>query len=238
MTSYLVQFTGTTPLLTSNLNVEWQDRISAWIKDSANKAISKAGDDRTPAWGWLGRLYYDGGLIVMPADNLNACFADAGRFVPLSGKQTYQRVVCSGMTVKEFYWPIVIDDKTVKVQQFLDLMDEGDTKEDHETKHCALASKNGFELWPKHAALHDSKGGVKKVIRVRPRFDKWSLQGTINVFDDLLTPAIVKQVLTFAGTRVGLGDWRPSSPKKPGHFGLFDVKVSPVKVAKGVNSSE
>jgi hypothetical protein len=221
----------------SNLSVEWQDRVSAWIADGANKGISKPGDDRTPAWGWLGRLYYDGGLIVMPADNLNACFADAGRCIPL-GKGTYQRVVCAGMQVKEFYWPMMVDGKTIKSQQFLDLIDKGDTKEDHQKRHCSLASKNGFDLWPKHAALGDGKGGVKKVIRVRPRFNKWSLQGTIDVFDDRLTPDIVKQILTFAGTRVGLGDWRPSAPKKPGHYGLFDVEISPIKAAKATKSNK
>jgi len=66
-------------------------------------------------------------------------------------------------------------------------------------------------------------------VRVRPRFDNWSCGGTVTVFDDMITTDVLKNILTFAGTYAGLGDWRPSSPKSPGPFGKFTAEVKQVK---------
>jgi hypothetical protein len=52
---------------------------------------------------------------------------------------------------------------------------------------------------------------------VRPRFDKWQLQFTINLLQDERVPAeILKDILTYAGLYVGIGAWRPK-------FGRFKV---------------
>jgi len=62
-----------------------------------------------------------------------------------------------------------------------------------------------------------------RVIRSRPRFDKWKLVFHAS-FDDKIIPAeIVKKMLDYAGENVGIGDWRP-------RFGRFMVtSFKPVK---------
>jgi len=59
-------------------------------------------------------------------------------------------------------------------------------------------------------------GGRSRIMRVRPRFDKWELSFEIEVIDDRISPEVVKEVLNFAGLYKGLGDMRP-------RFGRFKV---------------
>jgi len=55
-----------------------------------------------------------------------------------------------------------------------------------------------------------------KILRCRPRFDKWELTFRIIIKDDRIEPLLVKQVLENAGRFHGVGDYRP-------RFGLFEV---------------
>jgi hypothetical protein len=82
--------------------------------------------------------------------------------------------------------------------------------------HEAAATALGFELFAKAA-----KVGMSKHVRVRPRFNAWSISGSITVVDETITGDILQLILEMAGTYCGLGDWRPSSPGKPGPWGRF-----------------
>lgn len=55
-----------------------------------------------------------------------------------------------------------------------------------------------------------------KVIRTRPRFDKWSLKFTIQYNPDVLNERDVKQIVEKGGEVCALGDYRPK-------FGRFRV---------------
>jgi hypothetical protein len=55
-----------------------------------------------------------------------------------------------------------------------------------------------------------------RILRCRPRFDKWELSFKIIVQDDRIDPLLVKQVLETAGRFHGVGDYRPK-------YGLFKV---------------
>jgi len=55
-----------------------------------------------------------------------------------------------------------------------------------------------------------------RIIRCRPRFDEWSLEFHIQIFDDRIEPLVVKQILENAGKYHGIGDFRP-------RFGLFKL---------------
>ncbi len=66
----------------------------------------------------------------------------------------------------------------------------------------------------------DARGAViqrARVIRWRPRFNKWSLKFTIDILDDdnIAIPTL-KEILERAGTTKGIGDYRP-------RFGRFMV---------------
>lgn len=48
-----------------------------------------------------------------------------------------------------------------------------------------------------------------RVIRARPRLDDWSLSFKIKVLDDQFPREVVKSILDYAGSSVGIGDYRP-----------------------------
>ena len=56
-----------------------------------------------------------------------------------------------------------------------------------------------------------------RIMRARPRFDKWELTFEIQVIDDRIDENIVKEALTYAGLYKGIGDLRP-------RYGRFEVK--------------
>lgn len=220
MNKYEVTITGQTPLLLHNDNLDWADMMDEWRKDPANKKASKAGDDRSPAWRWIGCLYHEDGLIVIPADNLMTMLREGGAKVPTGNRnQTYKAISQSGLVVNEIGWPIVGRKGTVPWGDFESLCDEQDF-----AAHEAKARACGFELFKKRAKI-----GASKHVRVRPRFDTWSASGSITVLDDRITERVLLDILTQGGLYCGLGDWRPSSPSKPGSYGRFTAEVREVK---------
>jgi len=54
----------------------------------------------------------------------------------------------------------------------------------------------------------------------RPRFDAWKISFTLIVDDRMFNEQIVRQLVDDAGTKIGLGDFRPS---RKGPFGRFLV---------------
>ena len=59
MRTVRIELTGKMPLIMHADNIEWADEMEAWRTNPANKAKSKAGDDRTPPWRWIGSLNYN-----------------------------------------------------------------------------------------------------------------------------------------------------------------------------------
>jgi hypothetical protein len=53
----------------------------------------------------------------------------------------------------------------------------------------------------------------------RPRLNEWNLSFSVSV-DDGVSEETLKNILDYAGTYVGIGDWRP---QKKGQFGKFIV---------------
>jgi len=86
-------------------------------------------------------------------------------------------------------------------------------------KQSDSVRKLGFRLFLKRAKI-----GTSKHVRVRPRFDSWSVRGEIETLAPELTFEVVSQLFQLAG-RVGLCDWRPGC-KTPGPFGMFAATVS------------
>jgi hypothetical protein len=55
-----------------------------------------------------------------------------------------------------------------------------------------------------------------RVMRYRPKLNKWALDFTITVLDEQLPVEVVREILDHAGRFVGIGDYRPK-------FGRFQV---------------
>jgi hypothetical protein len=217
MRRYDITITGSTPLLMHPDNIEWADRLEAWKNDPGNKRESKAGDDRSPAWRWIGNLYSDGRLVALPSDNLMRAFMEGGAMVPVPGGKsgkTFKAQSQSGMMVAEPYWPIDIKGANVKISDIQPLMEVKDF-----ALHKARATELGFRLHVKRAKI-----GASKHIRVRPMFETWSAHGTINVWDEQITDRVLADILSYAGQYKGLGDWRPGG-RTPGSFGMFTAQI-------------
>lgn len=217
MRKYEVTITGKTPLLMHADNIDWADRMEAWKNDPANRKNSKAGDDRTPAWRWIGNLYHDDSAICLPSDNLMRAIMEGGAMVPVPGGRsgkTFKSQSQSGMMVNEPFWALQTPGGGVSMSEISELM-----KVDAFSEHKQLVSELGFSLFVKRAKI-----GTSKHIRVRPRFDSWAATGSVSVWDDQITDQVLTDILTYAGQYKGLGDWRPGG-KTPGAFGMFSASV-------------
>lgn len=215
---YQITITGETPLLMHNDNIEWSEYMRRWSLDPANKKISVAGDDRSPAHRWIGSLYTESGWVVIPSDNLMTVLREGGKKCPTGkGQQTFKSQTQSGIVVDQASWRIVGPQGHIPTAAIESLKTEPDF-----VKHEEAARKLGFELFTKRARI-----GASKHVRVRPRFNAWHASGTLTVFDETITHDVLRNILEFAGRYAGIGDWRPSSPKAPGPFGKFTVEITP-----------
>ena len=217
MSRYQFTLTGTSPLLMHADNITFADELQEWRKDPKNKSLSKPGDDRSPAWTWLGGLYCDDKCVAMPADNLAVAIRQAGAKMILKGNKTYKEEAVAGLFIEEEFLPLETPNGTISAAKVMALRDVPEFP-----THLKAAERLGFSLFVKRAAV-----GTSKHVRVRPRFDHWTLRGTISVDSEALKPDILTQLFHLAG-RVGVGSWRPGG-KTPGRFGMFGAELKPTK---------
>lgn len=219
MQTYKVTLTGKTPLLMHFDNIEWADFMAEWQSNPDNKAQSKAGDDRTPAWRWLGCVYHDNQHVVMPQDCIMRCLMNGGAMVPVPGGKsgkTFKSQTQSGMMCVEPSWNLQVDGKPIKWNELKSLQAEKSF-----SKHREAVKQLGFDLLVKRA-----KVGASKHIRVRPQFSAgWALSGTLAVWDEQLTLEALRRIIDFSGQYKGLGDWRPGG-RTPGPYGTFEGTIS------------
>lgn len=216
MRTYRVRLEGKTPLIMHQDNIEWSDRMDQWKLDPKNKAASKPGDDRTPPFRWLGALYHDGQQIVIPSDNVMRCLMAGGAMLPTGkGQKTFKAQTQSGMMAPEIYWPLLLDGRSIPVTDLLENFERRTWEEWNN-----LAAKLGFMLYLKRAKI-----GQSKHIRVRPRFDRWRVEGSLIVLDEAITGDTLAQIGSLSGQYAGLCDWRPGG-KTPGPHGMFEFHVT------------
>lgn len=218
--NYQVTLTGTMPLLLHGDNLDWRAQMTAWRAHPDNKSQSVPGDDRSPAWTWIGGLYHDGQVLGVSSDNLMTAIREGGARVSVPGKRslTYKRQSQSGLVINELLWPIIGPQGAV---QWADI--DALSEEPEFDKHRQAAQAHGFELFAKSARI-----GQSKHVRVRAKFPQWSLSGSITAFDDTITTDVLTSILQAAGRYAGLCDWRPSSPKSPGPYGTFTATIKTV----------
>lgn len=218
MQTYHVTITGLTPLLMHWDNIQWADDMEAWKNDPGNKKNSRAGDDRTPAWRWIGSVYNDGANVVIPSDNLARAMMEGGAMVLVPGGRsgkTFKAQSQSGIRTLEESWALTVNGNAIDYADIDALRQVSDFKE-----HIAAARRLGFDLFVKRA-----KVGASKHIRVRPRFDQWAASGEVAVLDEQITHGVLSDILSYAGKYKGLGDWRPGG-RTPGSYGMFTAEVS------------
>lgn len=214
MQGFKFQIQGVTALIMHSNDVEARDGIEAIRKRMKG---GKPGDDRSPPESWKGYLYTseDTGNICIPSENLLACLLGGGTKVKVGGKETLkshsQRVGFDRLD-----YDLMVNGKAI-AKTLVDKV-TGEFGE-----HAAAARKLGFRLHVKPCTVVNSKH-----IRVRPIFSNWSLSGNFEIEDEDatvlgLTP--LRDLFAACGRLVGIGDWRPSAPKRPGQYGRFTATV-------------
>lgn len=217
MRTYNVTITGKTPLIMHWDNIDWADQMGEWKDDPDNKKLSKAGDDRTPAWRWLGCVYNDGSKVVVPQENLMRSIMEGGAMVPVPGGKngkTFKSQSQSGMMSVDQVWPLTIGGNAIKWAAV-----ESMKRVDSFPDHLNAVRDMGFDLLVKRAKI-----GTSKHIRVRPIFRTWEIAGSIAVWDEQIDLKALTSILEFSGQYKGLGDWRPGG-KTPGPYGTFTVEI-------------
>jgi hypothetical protein len=174
MKEYEVKIEGLTGLLLHNDNIDWADLMTRWQKDPENKGKSKAGDDRTPPWRWIGSLYHDGEHVVVPTDNIAVALRAGAVQIPMDGKKTYKEASQTCIFFPGDSWPIYANGQLVSWDEIVKLQNNNISF----AEQCEAAKALGFTLSVKRARV-----GQSKHIRVRPRFDNWVMIGTVKVDD-------------------------------------------------------
>lgn len=219
MRTFEVTLTGKTPLLMHHDNIDWADFMEEWKSDPANRKSSKAGDDRSPAWRWLGYVYHDGKKLAIPQSNIMKSLMEGGAMVPVPGGRmgkTFKSQTQSGMMSVEPFWTLLIGGKEISWSDVEALKEIGKFADQK-----ISARELGFDLLVKRAAV-----GSSKHVRVRPQFAAgWQAIGSIVVWDEQITDSALRDIFEYAGQYKGLCDWRPGAPKKPGPYGTFEASI-------------
>ena len=223
MNQYQITLTGVTPLLMHDDNLKMQEKVKKWQLDPANKEMNAKGDDRSPAWTWMGYTYHDGRIIGIPSDNLMTLLREGGSKISTGkGTETYKKHTQAGVLIDTAQWPVLVSGGEIDFASIWDkLMGENDFN-----THIDTVEDHNFELLIKNVRV-----GASRHVRVRPMFREWKAAGTLTVIDEETTglkQEMLQRIFDVAGSMCGLGDWRPSSPSKSGTFGKFTTEIEPI----------
>lgn len=78
----------------------------------------------------------------------------------------------------------------------------------------------GKPTWIPDKRRGTNPNGGEMVVIVRPRFDEWSFQATVDINEERAAPERAQQLFQEAGLGIGLCDFRPA---RRGPFGQFEV---------------
>jgi len=139
-------------------------------------------------------LYHDpSGVIVMPTPNIYSALAEAGRHVRLEGKKMVSSL------------------KATLLPSFLTLIGESVP---------LTSSSGGAPEWRPDVRKGTNPNGGEAVAIVRPRFDDWAFTITAEVDLTETSETTIRELFDKAGSRVGLGGFRP---QRKGPFGRFVI---------------
>lgn len=195
-------------------NIEARDRIEAQRKKMKG---GKAGDDRSPPDSWKGYLYVsdETGNICMPTENLLSCLLIGGMKTKVAKMETLkahsQRIMFDRLD-----YDLHVAGRTISMTDIEAIKGEF-------SEHAAAVRQLGFRLHTKPCTV-----GTAKHVRVRPMFGSWSIAGRFDVEKDdetILGLTALRELFDTCGRLVGLSDWRPSSPKRPGQYGRFTATI-------------
>lgn len=119
MRTYEVTLFGKTPLLMHADDIPWSDNIKKYYDDPANSKRGAKGDDRYPAWLWLGKCYTDTeDYLAVTMEMIMGSFC-RGAMKCRNGRSSYKETSQSSIFVVEPFWRLMINNgKTVNMAPF------------------------------------------------------------------------------------------------------------------------
>ncbi len=158
-----------------------------------HKSAMTSGDKGTPREQAEPKCYKNkDGYLFIPGPNAFRCIIDAGKFLK-SGKSK------------------ITTQKSSLVPSFLSI----------EELECAItvngARTKDFEVDSRSVVI-PSTGG--RIMAHRPRLDVWTLNFTLALDEKEADESITRTLVDYAGSKIGLGDFRPD---RKGPFGKFKV---------------
>ena len=217
MKKFKFTLTGFMPLLMHADNIEGSDELQEWRKSPGNKGLSTPGDDRSPGWTWQTYCYHDDEHIVMPSENVMVALRLAGAQMILKKQKTFKELTQSGLLISTEACEFRNNGKQIKWADVVALRDKSFAEQAKAAKSIGIDT-----LFVKRARV-----GTSKHVRVRPKFSRWSVSGTIMVLKPEITTEILQQLFELAG-KAGFCDWRPSG-KTPGPYGQAEAVVDELK---------
>jgi hypothetical protein len=222
---YTLTLVSDTELLMDRDNITFGEDLKRWQKDPVNADKQSPGDDRVPAWGWLGKLHYSetNGLIGVPQGMLAACVRAAATMIPhptAKGSKSLKEVSQSGLLFTETSFPLFVRGQMQDAWHaiaFPDLYQRLATEEQFAV-HEQVAREAGLRLDVRRSKPQYNRSHI----RVRPMFGPWRCVCHMQIVDDILTQNLVRQIFQTAGMYKGIGNWRPSVGRA-GSYGMFSV---------------
>lgn len=170
---------GRTPYLMDPMNDDVLESLRTGVRKPPKR-------DRTLEKEAESKLYKEGGVIGIPAENLFACLREAGVFVKFNGKRNIsnseESLLGGLLTIKDVFLPL-----------------------------------NHGAKWVVDKRRGVNPGDGSGVCIVRPRFDRWSFEATVQFDEDLISEETVRKLFYYGGIK-GMGGHR-----KKGPFGRFTV---------------
>ena len=194
MSTYNVTIEGIRPLIMHNGRLANPlDEHTKALKAAAHKR-QKTDDDviELARLEFMGGLYYDAKEgPVLPADNINACMFEGARVRKLGKVFETCVEVLPGSFGPDYTFGYKLNYK---------------------------GPRDANALWEtsSHRLTKGVRIGQSKVMRTRPKFDKWACTFQIEVTDDGPEKDVILEALTDAGRSKGIGDWTP-------RYGRFEV---------------
>lgn len=168
------------------------------------------------------------------ADPLNKFSKDLKR---VSGKRAKTDADFAEMAKIEWYASLYVDDGKlcIPMEVLEAALVEGAKKQKlgKQTQSTLFVTGNAIlhfdgdkltadELWERGANRLTTGVRIQRnrVMRTRPRIEKWWCEAEVQFDDKILDPAKITEIVTTTGREIGIGDWRPK-------FGRFTA--SPIK---------
>lgn len=133
------------------------------------------------------------GIPYLPTENFMACLISAGMYIRLDGKRQ--------MSTRT----------STMLPGFLSI----------ENPYLPLMGQNqSAATWEVDMRQGRNPNGGEAVCIIRPRFDQWLFSVSMLIDIDSIAEDVIRELIDVAGSRIGLGDFRP---QRRGVYGKFKV---------------